>query len=99
MEKIKSNLPLCLLLSYLIKIIVVTPTLHDAYILIALIGLTAFFKKEESNDAVKIYQDQVKAIEEKHIKLAAEFREIQSALQATKLINSVKTFAGSNSGR
>jgi FtsZ-binding cell division protein ZapB len=73
--------------------------MQDAYVVIALIALTAFFKREDGISTVNLYKQEVQKLEDKQDKLAKEFKEIQSALQATKLINSIKTFPGNNNGR
>lgn len=96
MEKIKSNLPAGLLLSYLIKILIISPSLQDAYIIIGLIGLTAFFKKIQEDETINNYKAEVKRMETKQSELEAGLKEIQLALGSAKLINSVKAFPGSN---
>ena len=98
MEKIKSNLPLGILLAYVVKVLTVGPTSQDAYIIIALVGLAGFFKYYESLNRIKVFEDKVKDLEDKHNKISVEFREIQTALQATKLIQSVKVFPGIKDG-
>lgn len=96
MEKIKSNLPAGLLLSYLIKILVISPSLQDAYIIIGLIGLTAFFRKIHEDDTINHYKAEVKKMEAKQLELETGLKEIQLALGSTKLLNSIKTFPGAN---
>lgn len=98
MEKIKSNLPLGILLDYVVKVLTVGPTSQDAYIIKALVGLASFFKYYESLNRIKVFEDKVKDLEDKHNKISVEFREIQTALQATKLIQSVKVFPGIKDG-
>lgn len=96
MEKIKSNLPLGVLLSYIIKILVTGPSISDAAIIIALIGLCAYFRKLQEDEAINSYKIELQKLEEKHKVYEQGLREIQLALGSTKLINSVKTFQGTN---
>ena len=95
MEKIKSNLPLGVLLSYIIKILVVSPSISDAAIVIALVGLCAYFRKLQEDEAINSYKAELQKLEEKHKVYEHGLKEIQFALGAAKL-SSVKTFQGSN---
>lgn len=92
MEKVKRIIPLALLLSYVTKAIIEGPTHQESAIIIALAALTFAFEHLQNKQSTDSYKEEVKALSEKHSKLEADFKEIQSSLNATKLIQSVKTY-------
>ena len=92
MEKVKRIIPLALLLSYVAKAIIEGPTHQEAWVIVALVTMTCVFEFLQNKESVDSYKKDIKDLSEKHSKLEADFKEIQSSLNATKLIQSVKTY-------
>ena len=90
MDNYQRVAPLILLCSYICRTLVKGPTISDAVIVVALVGLHAFINHQVENKKFKTIEDKMAALEASSEEKDEEIEAIKSYASSLKLSNQIR---------